>query len=446
MNPRDTLIALVLVTTRLLALIGEVVSNSSPQQGADFNAKKTNKTSIEENIIDLLFQTYKKHERPSATEDQPTLVMVYMKILSITSINVIEMEYTVDMYLRQKWKDPRLKWKGLSQFSEFTRDIDIPSKKDHIWLPDLFFRNGKRGYVHSMTQPNYLLRLSSDGTILYSQKVTMKFACQMHLQNFPMDTQTCKMDIGSYGYRSTQLKFYWRPDQIAVVLETNMQVSEFNTPDKVNVIDCTKKYATSTGSYSCLHATFSLQRQLSSYIAGNYIPSVLCIMVSWLSFWISVDAVPARVTLGLLTLLGILTQGASLMSSLPRVSYIKAIDIWMNTCIIFVIGALMEFAVASILARRKRTEQWQQQVRSIVRQELVRLTAQMTNQVGGHCEELETLLANQVDEKRSAGENVASVLAADSEVDAYSRFLFPACFILYNCFYWLYYLVLVHRL
>ncbi|CAH8470571.1 unnamed protein product [Dicrocoelium dendriticum] len=32
-----------------------------------------------------------------------------------------------------------------------------------------------------------------------------------------------------------------------------------------------------------------------------------------------------------------------------------------------------------------------------------------------------------------------------SKIDAYSRFLFPACFIVYNLFYWLYYLVLVKQ-
>ncbi|VEL35396.1 unnamed protein product [Protopolystoma xenopodis] len=32
--------------------------------------------------------------------------------------------------------------------------------------------------------------------------------------------------------------------------------------------------------------------------------------------------------------------------------------------------------------------------------------------------------------------------ASDSEIDAYSRFVFPASFLLFNCIYWLYYLVL----
>ena len=46
-------------------------------------------------------------------------------------------------------------------------------------------------------------------------------------------------------------------------------------------------------------------------------------MMSWISFWIKPEAVPARVTLGVTSLLTLSTQHANSQKSLPPVSYIK---------------------------------------------------------------------------------------------------------------------------
>uniref|UniRef100_A0A1I8JLA7 Neur_chan_memb domain-containing protein n=1 Tax=Macrostomum lignano TaxID=282301 RepID=A0A1I8JLA7_9PLAT len=61
-----------------------------------------------------------------------------------------------------------------------------------------------------------------------------------------------------------------------------------------------------------------------------YYPSVhttvLIVILSWVAFWINTEAIPARVSLGLLTVLTMTTQSSGAGQSLPRVSYIKAID------------------------------------------------------------------------------------------------------------------------
>lgn len=84
-----------------------------------------------------------------------------------------------------------------------------------------------------------------------------------------------------------------------------------------------------------------------------YIPSGLVVVLSWLSFWLQVDAVPARVTLGILTVLTMTTQRSMASASLARVSYVKAIDVWMAICLCFVFCALLEYAFVSVLFRKR---------------------------------------------------------------------------------------------
>lgn len=80
-------------------------------------------------------------------------------------------------------------------------------------------------------------------------------------------------------------------------------------------------------------------------------------VLSWVSFWIDTDAVPARITLGLLTVLTMTTQSSNFAARMPRVSYVKAIDVWMAMCLVFVFGALIEYSFVNALARRAKPKQ-----------------------------------------------------------------------------------------
>ncbi len=44
------------------------------------------------------------------------------------------------------------------------------------------------------------------------------------------------------------------------------------------------------GDFACLEARFTLQRQYGYYTIQTYIPSVLIVTLSWVAFWINIDA------------------------------------------------------------------------------------------------------------------------------------------------------------
>ena len=72
----------------------------------------------------------------------------------------------------------------------------------------------------------------------------------------------------------------------------------------------------------------TFKREFSYYLLTIYVPCCMLVIVSWVSFWLDQHAIPARVSLGVTTLLTMSTQTASISSTLPPVAYTKAIDVW----------------------------------------------------------------------------------------------------------------------
>ena len=87
-----------------------------------------------------------------------------------------------------------------------------------------------------------------------------------------------------------------------------------------------------TGTFSKLIASFTLKREFGHFIIDVYIPSILFVISSWTSFWVEIPAAPARVTLGITTMLTLVTSARTAREKLPRVSYIHALDIWIIMC------------------------------------------------------------------------------------------------------------------
>ena len=75
------------------------------------------------------------------------------------------------------------------------------------------------------------------------------------------------------------------------------------------------------------------KRRLGYYLFHTYVPTCLIVIMSWISFWIKPEAVPARVTLGVTSLLTLSTQHANSQKSLPPVSYIKVGEVCQLSCL-----------------------------------------------------------------------------------------------------------------
>lgn len=301
---------------------------------------------------------YDKRVRPNYS-GPPALVNVTFHIIGISSVDEVQMDFTTDFYFRQKWFDPRLEFDPVGEVDELCVGAEFAEK---IWLPDTFFANEKTATFHKATTENTFIRIGHDGRVYRSIRLTVTCSCPMDLQYFPMDRQRCKIEIESYGYNTRDIDYRWEKGDASVSLNTKIELPQF----KILGFKMGQELQNlSSGDYIRLYCEIHFVRSMGYYLIQIYIPASLIVMISWVSFWLHRNATPARVALGVTTVLTMTTLMSSTNAALPKISYIKSIDVFLGTCFVMVFASLLEYASVGyigkrIAMKRKRLQDLQQ--------------------------------------------------------------------------------------
>ncbi|XP_056898695.1 gamma-aminobutyric acid receptor subunit alpha-4 isoform X6 [Takifugu flavidus] len=225
------------------------------------------------------------------------------------------MEYTMDVFFRQTWVDRRL-------------------------------TNGKKSVAHNMTAPNKLFRIMKNGTILYTMRLTISAECPMKLVDFPMDGHACPLKFGSYAYPKSEMIYTWTKGPQHSV-EVPPESSSLVQYDLIGQTVSSETIQSITGEYVVMTVYFHLKRKLGYFLIQTYIPCIMTVILSQVSFWINKESVPARTVFGITTVLTMTTLSISARHSLPKVSYATAMDWFIAVCFTFVFSALIEFAAVN---------------------------------------------------------------------------------------------------
>ncbi|KAG8579099.1 hypothetical protein GDO81_010715 [Engystomops pustulosus] len=411
-------------------------------------------------ILDRLLDGYDNRLRPGFG-GRVTEVKTDIYVTSFGPVSDVEMEYTMDVFFRQTWIDERLKFDGPT---EILRLNNLMVSK--IWTPDTFFRNGKRSISHNMTTPNKLFRIMQNGTILYTMRLTIKAECPMRLMNFPMDGHACPLKFGSYAYPKSEIIYTWKKGPLHSV-EVPAESSSLLQYDLVGQTVSSETMKSNTGEYIVMTVHFHLQRKMGYFLIQTYIPCIMTVILSQVSFWINKESVPARTVFGITTVLTMTTLGISARHSFPKVSYATAMDWFIAVCFAFVFSALIEFAAVNYFTNR----QMQQAMMKAAKESAlaaVAVTAAAEGETVTHSDSncnLKKRINSTVSQgNASLEDNLASYstsyypqmdappadfsqlgissshFSGTSKIDQYARILFPLSFAGFNLVYWVVYL------
>ncbi|XP_053306583.1 gamma-aminobutyric acid receptor subunit pi [Spea bombifrons] len=390
--------------------------------------------------IQKLMKGYNKYLRPFF-DNGPVTVGMSLDIASIDTISEINMDYTATIFLRQRWTDERLCFQGNKSLSLDGRLVEL------LWVPDTFIVDSKKSFLHDITVENRLIRIYPNGTVLYALRITTTVACSMDLTKYPMDKQTCTLQLESWGYNINDVMFYWTRGNDSVRGLNTLRLAQYTVEDHYTSVS---EAVYETGRYPKLVFHFELKRNILYFILETYVPSILLVVLSWVSFWISQSSVPARICIGVTTVLTMTTLMMGARTSLPNANcFIKAIDVYLGICFSFIFGALLEYAIAHFCTLHRLDQ---------------------NNSTKGNMDEDDLDMNGSIAAVSSRENNQAKAISTETKdkgklhrplakamkrllcifycfqvenphhIDNYSRLSFPLSFMIVNVLYWVYYL------
>ncbi|CAD5219929.1 unnamed protein product [Bursaphelenchus xylophilus] len=293
-------------------------------------------------ILETILHKYNPHKIPGGKVS----VTVEVWVQEITTISDITSDFQLDIYISEMWNDPSLDYSWMEPCKHNLSLNSVLLEK--LWTPNSCFINSKTADIHRSPFPNIFLLIYANGSVWTNYRLKLQGPCGMDLTRFPFDNVTCTLTFESFNYNIAEVEMNWSPLGVAPMRE-KMELADYEL-DRIDNVRHEVPYP--AGQWHELTMMFHFKRRAGWYILQAYLPTYLTIFISWISFVLGTNAIPARTMLGVNSLLAMTFQFGNIIRNLPRVSYVKAIDIWLLSCMTFVFCSLLELAWVGYLSRQ----------------------------------------------------------------------------------------------
>jgi len=288
--------------------------------------------------------SYDRHVRPPP-HDTPTVVALPLVPQQIGVLDTRQQRVTVELQVSFAWQDTRLRFdpsclveRGAYTFLDRTVIWPpmlplyvIQAESSGVWVPPVIVDNAHPNAEEFRARDEQFF-IYSTGAVWYSYRASFDVKCGMDFSEMPWDTQECYVRLVAADEHSRMtLALGDIAGGDAAYYERNV----YNTPQMHHLMSSTEWECTEirgrngTGLAGRLFASskdyvelvFTFERR-SAWYANNVVrPTILLVAISWLSFFISRTAVPARVAMTLICYLTLSNLNSMVSASLPKLSY-----------------------------------------------------------------------------------------------------------------------------
>ncbi|XP_069358292.1 glutamate-gated chloride channel isoform X26 [Maniola hyperantus] len=353
------------VVARAVAVL-LMLSRASALTSDIFAAGKSDKE-----ILDNLLKNSRYDKRLLPPVDGVLTVNVSVLLLSLASPDESSLKYEVEFLLQQQWYDPRLRYSNQSHY-DFLNAIH---HHEDIWLPDTYFiMHGD--FKDPIIPMHFALRIYRNGTINYLMRRHLILSCQGSLNIFPFDDPLCSFALESISYEQSAITYVWKNDEdtlrkspslttLNAYLIKNQTIpcpnkaswradglTLYEDDEDLTCNLCQRRFE-EQGNYSCLKVDLIFTRDRAFYFTTVFIPGIILVTSSFITFWLEWNAVPARSMIGVTTMLNFFTTSNGFRSTLPVVSNLTAMNVWDGVCMCFIYASLLEFVCVNYVGRKR---------------------------------------------------------------------------------------------
>ncbi|XP_015606191.1 acetylcholine receptor subunit alpha-like isoform X1 [Cephus cinctus] len=272
-------------------------------------------------LYDDLLSNYNKLVRPVVNVTDALTVKIKLKLSQLIDVNLKNQIMTTNLWVEQSWYDYKLKWDPKEYGG--VEMLHVPS--DHIWRPDIVLYNNADG--------NFEVTLATKATLNYTGRVEWKppaiykSSCEIDVEYFPFDEQTCVMKFGSWTYDGFQVDLRHIDEvQGSNVVEIGVDLSEFYTSVEWDILEVPavrneKFYTCCDEPYLDITFNITMRRKTLFYTVNLIIPCMGISFLTVLVFYLPSDS-GEKVSLSISILLSLTVFFLLLAEIIPPTSLV----------------------------------------------------------------------------------------------------------------------------
>ncbi|XP_020714047.1 acetylcholine receptor subunit alpha-like isoform X2 [Ceratitis capitata] len=211
---------------------------------------------------------------------------------------------TTNLWVEQSWYDYKLRWEPKEYGG--VHMLHVPS--DHIWRPDIVLYNNADGNFEVTLATK--ATIYSEGLVEWKPPAIYKSSCEIDVEYFPFDEQTCVLKFGSWTYDGFKVDLRHMDEQQGNnIVDVGVDLSEFYMSVEWDILEVPavrneKFYTCCDEPYLDITFNITMRRKTLFYTVNIIIPCMGISFLTVLTFYLPSDS-GEKVTLSISILISL---------------------------------------------------------------------------------------------------------------------------------------------